>query len=128
MPSLKSLLESTFKLSYTQTLPVAPSIQNAAVDGQWHTVVSPCDGYGMLTTAAWNPGNLEIAYSNIGFDAKCTNSSVGVAAFVPIKKSRFVKEKQLLASLERLRNLIITSCTLQNDRCLNNAKEVSYVL
>ncbi len=40
--------------------------------------------------------------------------------------SRFAKEKQLLASLEELRNLLVTSCTLQNDRCLNNAKEVCH--
>ena len=86
MSTLNALLESAFKLSCTQSLPAAPSIQNAIVDGQWHTVISPCNGYGMLTTPAGNPGNLEIAYNNIGFDAKCANSSTGVAAFVPIKK------------------------------------------
>ena len=42
--------------------------------------------------------------------------------------SRFAKEKQLLALLEELQNLIITSCTSQNGKCLSNvfAKEVCY--
>ena len=86
MPSLKEYVRSLFKQSYTQSLPTPPTTQTATVDGQWHEVVSPCDGYGMLTTTAANPGNFEIVYNNIGFDAKVANSSSGVAASVPVKK------------------------------------------
>lgn len=45
MPSLKELLETAFKLTYTQALPTTPTTQSATVDGSWHTVVSPSDGY-----------------------------------------------------------------------------------
>lgn len=86
MPSLNELLQTAFKLTYTQALPTNPTTQTATVDGSWHTVVSPCDGYALLTTTAGNPGNFEATYDNIGFDSKVANSQSGVAIFVPIKK------------------------------------------
>ena len=86
MPSLKELLQTAYKLTFTQTLPTTPTTQSATVDGNWHTVVSPVDGYALLTTTAGNPGNFEATYDNIGFDSKVANSQSGVAIFVPIKK------------------------------------------
>ena len=86
MPSLNELLQTAFKLTYIQALPTTPTTQTAVVDGSWHTVVSPVDGYALLTTTSGNPGNFEATYDNIGFDSKVANSQSGVANFVPIKK------------------------------------------
>ena len=86
MPSLKDYIRSLFKLSCNQTLPSAPTVQTAVVDGSWHSIVSPVDGYALLTITAGNPGNFEATYDNIGFDSKVANSQSGVAIFVPIKK------------------------------------------